>query len=62
MTFGKRAALYSGTAPLLEIFEAEMTGELINRTQMEVGYENIRLKDGNLESELESELDRAPLR
>jgi hypothetical protein len=54
MAFGKRATLYSGSAPLLEIFQAEVTGELIERKQVEVVSENVKLKEGELESELES--------
>jgi hypothetical protein len=54
MAFGKRATLYPGSAPLLEIFQAEVTGELIERKQVEVVSENVKLKEGELESELES--------
>jgi hypothetical protein len=50
MAFGKRATLYSGSAPLLEIFQAEVTGELIERKQVEVVSENVKLKEGELES------------
>ena len=57
MPFGRRATLYSGTAPLLEIFQAEVTGELIERTQVEVISESVKSNEGKLECEFESELE-----